>query len=136
MSAPLPQTRAGPPNPDAGAIAPKPAVVLALPVRHIRGLPVVPHPGSQRRLLPREPCPDCRHQHLGGQSGAGTRCAGQDLRQTGLHRVGQRHRVCQHILKCANDNKVEWHYIDPGKPQQNDYIESFNGSLRDECLNE
>jgi putative transposase len=31
---------------------------------------------------------------------------------------------------------VEWHYIDPGKPQQNAFIESFNGSLRDECLNE
>ena len=40
------------------------------------------------------------------------------------------------ILKWANDNKVEWHCIDPGKPQQNGYIESFNGSLRDECLNE
>ncbi|MEO1346993.1 MAG: IS3 family transposase [Pseudomonadota bacterium] len=40
------------------------------------------------------------------------------------------------ILKWANDNKVEWHYIDPGKPQQNAFIESFNGSLRDECLNE
>jgi putative transposase len=40
------------------------------------------------------------------------------------------------ILKWVNDNKVEWHYIDPGKPQQNGYIESFNGSLRDECLNE
>jgi putative transposase len=40
------------------------------------------------------------------------------------------------ILKWANDNKVDWHYIDPGKPQQNAFIESFNGSLRDECLNE
>ncbi len=40
------------------------------------------------------------------------------------------------ILKWANDNGVEWHYIDSGKPQQNGYIESFNGSLRDECLNE
>ncbi|RCW77587.1 transposase family protein, partial [Paracoccus lutimaris] len=40
------------------------------------------------------------------------------------------------ILKWANANDVEWHYIDPGKPQQNGYIESFNGSLRDECLNE
>jgi transposase InsO family protein len=36
--------------------------------------------------------------------------------------------------KWANDNKVEWHYIDPGKPQQNGYIEPFNGSLRDECF--
>ncbi len=30
---------------------------------------------------------------------------------------------------------MDWHYIDPGKPQQNGYIESLNGSLRDECLN-
>ena len=40
------------------------------------------------------------------------------------------------ILKWAKDNDVEGHYIDPGKPQQNAFIESFNGSLRDECLNE
>ena len=31
---------------------------------------------------------------------------------------------------------VDWHYIDPGKPQQNAFIESFNGSLRDALLNE
>jgi len=40
------------------------------------------------------------------------------------------------VLKWASENKVEWHYIDPGKPQQNGFIESFNGSLRDELLNE
>ncbi|WP_138924922.1 IS3 family transposase [Sulfitobacter sp. BSw21498] len=40
------------------------------------------------------------------------------------------------ILKWAGDNDVDWHYIDPGKPQQNGFIESFNGSLRDELLNE
>lgn len=40
------------------------------------------------------------------------------------------------ILEWAGKNKVEWHYIDPGKPQQNGFIESFNGSLRDELLNE
>ena len=31
---------------------------------------------------------------------------------------------------------VGWHYIAPGKPQQNAFVESFNGRLRDECLNE
>lgn len=31
---------------------------------------------------------------------------------------------------------VELHFIEPGKPQQNGFIESFNGRLRDECLNE
>ena len=39
-------------------------------------------------------------------------------------------------MKWANDHSVDWHYIDPGKPQQNAFIESFNGSLRDEILNE
>ena len=40
------------------------------------------------------------------------------------------------MLKWAQDARVEWHYIAPGKPQQNAFIESFNGRLRDECLNE
>ena len=31
---------------------------------------------------------------------------------------------------------VEWHYIAPGKPTQNAYVESFNGRMRDELLNE
>lgn len=31
---------------------------------------------------------------------------------------------------------VQLHFIDPGKPMQNAYIESFNGKFRDECLNE
>src|SRR4051795_8478927 len=31
---------------------------------------------------------------------------------------------------------VGWHYIAPGKPMQNAFVESFNGRLRDEFLNE
>lgn len=40
------------------------------------------------------------------------------------------------ILGWADDTKVEWHYIAPGKPMQNGFIENFNGRLRDELLNE
>ena len=40
------------------------------------------------------------------------------------------------ILRWSQDRQIEWHYIAPGKPQQNGYVESFNGRLRDECLNE
>ncbi|WP_245497252.1 IS3 family transposase [Mesorhizobium sp. M5C.F.Ca.IN.020.32.2.1] len=40
------------------------------------------------------------------------------------------------ILSWADQNRVEWHYIAPGKPMQNGFIESFNGRLRDELLNE
>lgn len=42
----------------------------------------------------------------------------------------------QAMLQWTNDTGVGWHYIDPGKPQQNGFVESFNGKLRDECLNE
>ena len=40
------------------------------------------------------------------------------------------------ILQWQEDHRVEWHYIAPGKPMQNGFIESFNGRLRDELLNE
>jgi putative transposase len=40
------------------------------------------------------------------------------------------------ILRWSKERDVEWHYIAPGKPQQNGFIESFNARLRDECLNE
>ena len=40
------------------------------------------------------------------------------------------------ILGWADETGVGWHYIAPGKPQQNGFIESFNGRLRDELLNE
>ena len=40
------------------------------------------------------------------------------------------------ILTWVEGAGVQWHYIAPGKPMQNGFIESFNGKLRDECLNE
>lgn len=35
----------------------------------------------------------------------------------------------------AYQRGVKLHFIDPGKPEQNAYVESFNGKFRDECLN-
>lgn len=35
----------------------------------------------------------------------------------------------------AYEHGVKLHFIDPGKPTQNGFIESFNGKFRDECLN-
>jgi putative transposase len=40
------------------------------------------------------------------------------------------------MLRWSQEHGIEWHYIAPGKPQQNAFVESFNGRLRDECLNE
>ena len=40
------------------------------------------------------------------------------------------------LTSNADQSRVAWHYIKPGKPMQNAFIESFNGRLRDELLNE
>ena len=40
------------------------------------------------------------------------------------------------ILAWSKDQKVEWHYIAPGRPMRNGYVESFNGRMRDELLKE
>ncbi len=40
------------------------------------------------------------------------------------------------ILGWSQETQIDWHYIAPGKPTQNAFIESFNGRLRDELLNE
>jgi putative transposase len=40
------------------------------------------------------------------------------------------------MLTWAHERSVRLFLIQPGKPNQNAYIESFNGRLRDECLNE
>ena len=39
------------------------------------------------------------------------------------------------VQKWASARGVQLSYIDPGKPMQNGYVESFNGKFRDECLN-
>ncbi len=40
------------------------------------------------------------------------------------------------VLAWVQDYRIDWHYIAPGKPMQNGYVESFNGRMRDELLNE
>ncbi len=40
------------------------------------------------------------------------------------------------VLKWTQDHCMQWHYIAPGRPMQNGFVESFNGRMRDELLNE
>ncbi len=40
------------------------------------------------------------------------------------------------ILHWCAEHLIAWHYIAPGKPMQNGFVESFNGRMRDELLNE
>lgn len=43
--------------------------------------------------------------------------------------------ISQALDQWAWENKVQLHFITPGRPMENGYIESFNGKFRDECLN-
>ncbi|MDD9746847.1 integrase core domain-containing protein, partial [Marinovum sp. PR37] len=65
-------------------------------------------------------------------------CAGDTItsRQRFFPRCYGTEFTSRAVLKWADETEVSWHYIDPGKPQQNAFIERFNGSLRDELLNE
>jgi putative transposase len=44
--------------------------------------------------------------------------------------------TCKAVLVWASEHGIDWHYIQPGKPQQNGYTESLNGKMKDEFLNE
>ncbi len=41
----------------------------------------------------------------------------------------------RHFLAWCLERKITMNHIQPGKPMQNGHVESFNGRLRDECLN-
>ena len=44
--------------------------------------------------------------------------------------------VSRAVDQWAYEQRLEWHTIQPGRPMENGYVESFNGRFRDECLNE
>ena len=44
--------------------------------------------------------------------------------------------TCNAMLAWSEENKIDWHFIAPGKPMQNGFCESFNGRMPDELLNE
>ena len=69
-----------------------------------------------------------------------TRALDQLARVRGLPRIlrtDNAQEFCgRAMLTWAHDRGVTLRLIEPGKPNQNAYIESFNGRFRDECLNE
>jgi putative transposase len=44
--------------------------------------------------------------------------------------------VSRAVDQWAYEQGLQWHTIQPGRPMENGYIESFNARFRDECLNE
>jgi transposase InsO family protein len=39
------------------------------------------------------------------------------------------------VMRWLQENRVGLSFIEPGRPWQNGYVESFHGKFRDECLN-
>jgi putative transposase len=40
----------------------------------------------------------------------------------------------RHFLAWSHEKRIDLRHIQPGKPTQNGYVESFHGRLREECL--
>jgi len=44
--------------------------------------------------------------------------------------------TCKAMFFWARDHRMKLHFIQPGKPTQNAFVESFNGRFRESCLNQ
>ena len=68
-------------------------------------------------------------------------CAAKDeIKRLGIYKVivsDNGSEFTGRILDAwANRQGVRLHFVDPGRPMQNAFVESFNGKFRDECLDQ
>ena len=79
---------------------------------------------------------DHRHPERAGSRGTDGGCVppARDFERHILQMEGQVRSNA--VLKWAQDHCMEWRDIAPGRPMQNGFVESFNGCVRDELLNE
>lgn len=64
-------------------------------------------------------------------------CGRVDLRRSrSLASCRNSRLACRRRSCAASMESRQLHFITPGRPMENGYIESFNGKFRDECLNE
>lgn len=85
---------------------------------------------------------ECLAIHVGQGLKGDDVVAVMDSLKQGLHRVPQRIQtdngsefISKSMDRWAYENGVVLDFSRPGKPTDNPFIESFNGSFRDECLN-
>ena len=76
-------------------------------------------------------------QHVGrdGRPGAGSRAGRRARRRARSPSITGRKFMSRALEDWAYQRGVQLDFIRPGKPVENAFIESFNGRLRDECLN-
>jgi len=95
----------------------------------------IPDMSSSGRCLARELAKLIERRGQPGRRGSDNRCPAGDWAPPNLLRGGDE-LTRNAILTPATARKLEWHYTAPGKPMQNGVVESFNGRMRDEFLNE
>ncbi len=115
--------------------ADQPTLVARFRFRHPRRRPPLPRPVHSGRLQPRMSGGRGRYFARRRPRGAGTRTVNQRGRPNIIVSDNGTELTSNAVLRWA-PGRVTWHYIQPGKPVQNAFIESFNSRLRDECLNE
>ena len=106
----------------------------ARPARLWAALPGADHHRRRDQGMPRR-----RPGHLAHRQAGGAR----DGRADRAARAPRRHRsrygtefTSAAVLAFTQAAKLDWRYIAPGKPTENAFAESFQGRMRDECLNE
>ena len=124
--------------PMVAAAGSEPALVARLRQRHADRRPPLPDPGGGRRLHPRVPLPGGRHLAVGPAGRARARRRHRPARPT---RRGASPttapsspawRSCNGRRRAASTGTTSR----PASRTQNAFVESFNGRLRDELLNE
>ena len=114
------------------------ALVARLRARHLRGRPTRAAPDGGGRLHPSLPGDRGRHFYRGGHRVVQVLQRLVETRGTpAVLIMDNGPKFLSRALDAwAYAHGIRLHFIDPGKPNQNAFIESFNGRLRDECLNE
>ena len=115
----------------------QPTLVARLRLRHAERRPALPHPMHGGRLQPRvsgrrwSTPPWAEYEWCANWSDwrPNARCPREVVSDNGTELTSGA------VLRWAT-GRLAWHYIEPGKPVENAFIESFNSKLRDECLNE
>ncbi len=114
----------------------QPTVVAGLHGRHAGRRTDVPDAERGRRLHTGVRGHRSRTIDSGREGHAASRATSPRAQPSCRPGHGQRPGLTSRALdQWAYERGVELHFIQPGKPTQNAFVESFNGKFRDECLN-
>jgi len=105
--------------------------------RQVSGRAYVSNPDGGGPVHARMRLPGGGSCHDRNASGAGAGAnEGREGEVAGEFTVGNRTEFCSRALEAwVMSDDVQLCFIRPGRPVENGFIESFNGRLRDECLN-